>query len=767
MLRVKRTTGTRWRGALVGPLRGALPAIAALLVTALAGVAILIPSSRSVAIVDIRSLPPGRQVDAGTIYSYYPNAELEARVTAIPGEAGTATVLACRLRPAEGWTGFGIVTSAAPPLTATLKIRWRVSGAADHVQVDVQERAQGAGNREGEIFSAIVPVAGEQWTTTPLPLRSLPANQYYQPDPSSANGVLDADRLGRLAFTFPPGSDLTVEIADLTCEWPGAKWQAFGVLSLCLLLTLLLQIALLTARRIEAERTLKASEANYLAIFNAVKEGIWVLDPAGGRTLDANRSACELLGLSREAMIGEPFASLAYRFGDGTGDVPLPQRLAELTQEWECRIENRDGRFWWAELRATATTIGDERRLLLAARDVSERKEAEQERMRLEHRLVQSQKMEALGQLAGGVAHDFNNILTGITLAAEVALLKRQPGADPGASIRQIRDLAVRATSLTQQMLMFSRRQPLRPTPVRLNALVEHALSMLRRLIGEDINVTFQAGAVRDLIRADRGQIEQVLVNLAVNARDAMPSGGDLTIATRDLPAGERPPGSLPDAEFVVLEVADSGHGMDDATRDRIFEPFFTTKEKGKGTGLGLATVYGIVARHEATISVDSSPGAGSTFRVCFPALTGDEEPAAVQEPPAAPAPRGSELILVVEDNDDVRTLLDVTLRELGYRTVSAECPARAEPIYRARRREVALLLTDVVMPGESGPQFYRRLAREDPELKVVFMSGYADARSGCEEVLRDGLPFIQKPFDPAALAHLIRRTLDEPRRES
>jgi CheY-like chemotaxis protein len=382
----------------------------------------------------------------------------------------------------------------------------------------------------------------------------------------------------------------------------------------------------------------------------------------------------------------------------------------------------------------------------------------------MEQALRQAQKMEAVGTLAGGVAHDFNNILTGITLAADVALLKGGPGTAAGSGLQQIKELAGRATALTQQMLTFSRRHPARFVPLGLNAVVERALEMLRRIIGEDVNLTCRAEAGHDLIQGDHSQLELLLVNLAVNARDAMPSGGDLRITTRSEQVAGGVATEMPAGEYVLLEVADTGHGMDEATREHIFEPFFTTKAVGKGTGLGLAMVYGIATRHGATIAVESAPGSGTTFRIWFPRIQGVADAAAPGTPEPTAAPRGSELILIVEDNADVRRLLEVTLEGLGYRTASADCPAQAEPIYRARRREIGLVLSDVVMPGESGPQFYRRLAREEPGLKVVFMSGYADARSGCEEVLSDGLPFLQKPFTPAELARIVRDTLDRDR---
>ena len=759
-MRTRVTTGSVASSA-GGLLRRVLPVAMALIATCAVAVLILLPSTHSAAVLDIQSLPPGVPSEETQAFTYYANASIEVRGGVDTGEDKPGQVLRCRVLPAEGWTGFGIVTSAAPAQAATLRLRWRCTGTAPHIQVDVQEVGEGAGRLPGEVFSAMVPFVFGQWVTTPLPLRNLLPNQNYQPPTAAINGVLDTDRLGTVAFTLPPHSDMTVEIAEFAFVWPGAKWQVLGVLLVLLFLLLMVQILYLTRGRLDAERTLKASEANYRAIFNAVGEGIWVLDADTGATLDVNRTACEMLGVPRASMLGRSFSAIAREVGAEELAAAFEADGSAPSREWESRIGDRGGRPLWCDVRAARTEIGERTRQLVVLREISEKKEAEQERLRLEQRLMQSQKMEALGQLAGGVAHDFNNILTGITLAAEVALLKGGANQAAGSGLQQIKELAGRAKALTQQMLTFSRRQPMRTVPVRLNGLVVHGMAMLHRLIGEDINLSFAAETDRDLIQADRSQIEQVLVNLAINARHAMPAGGDLRITTRSERGGKGPAQALPEGEYVILEVADTGHGMDEATRERIFEPFFTTKEVGKGTGLGLATVYGIATRHGAAITVDSAPGSGTTFRICFPHIEGTEEAPVVEAPASAAPPRGTELILIVEDNAEVRGLLEVTLGGLGYRTVSADCPAQAESIYRARRHEVALLLSDVVMPGESGPQFFRRMAREDPGLKVVFISGYADARSGCEEVLRDGLPFLQKPFAPGDLARTIRETLD------
>ncbi|MBI4914324.1 MAG: response regulator [Acidobacteria bacterium] len=743
-----------------GLWRWGIPVTGVVLAVAASGVLLVVPPVRTVAVVAIPELPLGIPTDPGSIFTYYPTATLEVREEAAGAPGEPQRFLRCRLPAIQGWAGFGLVSGSSPAPGATLKIRWRGAGAAHSVQIDVQERGAGEGAAPGEVFSAVLPFQTGRWMTTPLRLADIPRNQNYQPDPGVSNGVLDVDRLGTVAFTFPPGSDLTMDIADLRFDWPSGRWTAFAALATALFFVLLAQVAQLRARGARAERTLRTSAADYQTLFNAVNEGIWALDPETRATLEVNEAGCVMLGLSRDEIVGSPLPGLLQAADPDAPDT-LEQCLTAPAHDVECRLRRPDGRLIWAAVETTLTTIGAFPRLLVVMRDIHDRKEAERESLKLEQRLAQSEKLEALGQLAGGIAHDFNNVLTGITLAAEVAGLRQRTGSSMAAEVAQIKDLAKRGSALTQQMLTFSRHQPVNPVPLRLGALIEHALSMLRRLIGEDVTLTFEARTERDTIHADRGQIEQVLVNLVVNARDAMPDGGVVSISVRAVQAGEEPALALPPGEWAVLEVRDTGHGMDEATRERAFEPFFTTKATGKGTGLGLATVYGIARKHSATISVDSAPGSGTTFSMAFPFATGQVTESGAPEAASAAAPQGTELLLVVEDHEEVRRLLVASLDRLGYRTLSADCPQQAEALYRAHRDEVALLLSDVVMPGETGPQLYWRLAGENPGLKVIFMSGYADDRSGCAEAVRDGLPFIQKPFDPAVLGRLIRDTLD------
>jgi len=377
----------------------------------------------------------------------------------------------------------------------------------------------------------------------------------------------------------------------------------------------------------------------------------------------------------------------------------------------------------------------------------------------LEEQLQQVARLESVGQLAGGVAHDFNNILTGVSGYAQ--LLLRQLEQDEGVSrdLRQIVGLSDRAARLTGQLLAFSRRQTLEPAVVDLNELIEDTLRMLRRLIGQDIDLQSIPGADLGNVRVDRGQIEQVLVNLAVNARDAMPEGGTLAIETSkvdlDQTYADAHVGVTP-GPYVLMTVSDTGHGMDEETRRRSFEPFFTTKDVRKGTGLGLATVYGIVKQHGGNIWVYGEPGKGTTFKVYLPRL-GGEAAAVDQAPVQALSAKGSGTILVVEDEPDVLSVASRVLGEAGYTVFTATNPLEAEALLAQYTGELSLLVTDVVMPGGSGPELHERLSARRPSLKVLYMSGYTEHGVVRRGILTPGNPFIQKPFTPAALAGKVR----------
>ena len=383
------------------------------------------------------------------------------------------------------------------------------------------------------------------------------------------------------------------------------------------------------------------------------------------------------------------------------------------------------------------------------------------ERRRLEERLLLSQKLEAVGRLAGGVAHDFNNVLTAIIGSTELLLLDTPPGAPHREELDIIRDAGVRAQELIRQLLAFSARQVLNPVVLDLNRLVKNVNKMLRRLIGEDVKLVTALAPDLGAVRADPGQIEQALVNLALNARDAMPQGGQLTITTQNVDIADGSPAvSVPPGRCVLLQVTDTGVGMDRETQQRVFDPFFTTKPRGKGSGLGLATVHGIVRQSGGDVTVESAPGAGATFRIYLPCVTAALD--AVGAPAAVTAPAaGSETVLLAEDEELVRVLARKVLEQAGYRVLVAAGGAEALALAERHDAPIHLLLTDVVMPEMSGRELMRRLIERRPDVRVLYMSGYADEAIARHGVLDPGTAFMQKPFTPGVLARRVRDVLD------
>jgi PAS domain S-box-containing protein len=428
-------------------------------------------------------------------------------------------------------------------------------------------------------------------------------------------------------------------------------------------------------------------------------------------------------------------------------------------EQVEFRARHTDGT--WRTLSAIGKPLPPEtgiQGLIVNARDLSERHA-------LEAQLRQSQKMEAVGRLAGGVAHDFNNLLTAILGYTELLLQDVGPDDPKAEELNEILAAAQRAASLTRQLLTFSRKQVVQVEVVDVAAVIHGMEQMLRRVIGEDI--VFRTSVPADLgsVRGDRSQIEQVLLNLVVNARDAMPKGGTLLIEARNATRTGPFRGDANDdrdAAWVVLTIEDAGVGMAAETLRHIYEPFFTTKPKGKGTGLGLATVYAIVQQTGGFTEVASEPGKGTTFRVFLPragdASSGVRRTSGVQGRPLA---RGSETILVVEDEDLVRKLAADVLRARGYTVLAAASGAEALALAETNAAAIRLVLSDVVMPGMSGPEMAGRLAERGLKFPVLFMSGYADSDSGA--LLPDGAPLLQKPFSPDTLARRVRASLDAP----
>ncbi len=500
--------------------------------------------------------------------------------------------------------------------------------------------------------------------------------------------------------------------------------------------------------RARERRELRGYEVFLKQIIEASPNPIFVRD-AGGRFVLANRALAAAYGTTVERVIGQRLEEITSH----------AEEAAEL-QAQEREVLRSGEPLFIAEERVTNPVTGDQRwfqvvrvplvapgsgepRVLSLATDLTERK-------RLEAELFQAQKMEALGQLASGIAHDFNNVLTTIVSNAELLLTELPPEDPRRQGLLDICDAAQRAGGLTRQLLAFSRKQALHPKVLDLNQLVEGLQRMLVRLLGETIEIELRLEPDLRRVRADPAQVEQILLNLAVNARDAMPGGGRITIETANAEAGR----------LVLLAVSDTGVGMDAETRARIFEPFFTTKGSGRGTGLGLFTVYGIVRQSGGQVAVNSQPGQGTTFRVYLPALAGEEAEANAQVEDRG-MPRGSETILVVEDTEPLRLLAVRILRSLGYTVLDAANADEALRVAGGYARRIDLLLTDVVLPGLAGRDLGRRLAAVRPGLRVIYMSGYPDETPLQRDAPVEGVAFLEKPFTPGVLARKVREVLD------
>jgi PAS domain S-box-containing protein len=401
-------------------------------------------------------------------------------------------------------------------------------------------------------------------------------------------------------------------------------------------------------------------------------------------------------------------------------------------------------------------------RMIGTIQDVTDRKETEEALRRSEEQLLQAQKMEAVGRLAGGIAHDFNNLLTVISGYVDLMQNQVDPASQLSRGIKEIREATDRAALLTRQLLAFSRRQVLQPRVIDLNQVVTGLESLLKRLIGEDVLLVTSLSKEATHVLIDQGQIEQVIVNLAVNARDAMPKGGRLVIETERLEvdgkfALEHPP--LNDGPHVRMVVSDTGVGMDRETQSRIFEPFFTTKEKGKGTGLGLSTAYGIITQSGGSVTVDSLPGGGTTFEILFP--RSEKPPAENKEIAIVSVSSGGETILVVEDEPVLLGLVSEVLGSHGYEVLGAGNADEALNICRNGSAPVHLLVTDVIMPGMSGRDLAEQVAALHSGTKILFMSGYPEDFLGHHGVMESGISFLQKPFMPDHLLRKVREVLD------
>jgi PAS domain S-box-containing protein len=510
-----------------------------------------------------------------------------------------------------------------------------------------------------------------------------------------------------------------------------------------------------------AEHALRESEERFRVLFAAAPDALLIHD-LGGRVLDANRASEELFGRSRSELQRSSWQDLGV-LGDDAGAQATRlerQRNGRPTGPESLHMIRGDGTQIDLELRTVPIQLLGEVVVLATAQDVSLRQRAEQTRHKLEEQLHHALKMEAIGRLAGGVAHDFNNMLTAISGYAELLLHNEDPSSSRAAGLSEILNASRRASSLTNQLLAFSRKQIIAPVVLDLNALLHRSTRMIERLIGEDIELSFEPAADLAYVQVDPNQIEQMVINLAINARDAMPRGGRLQVRTKNqlLVEGGLVHIDAHAGQYVVLSVEDDGSGMSSETLGRLFEPFFTTKELGRGTGLGLSIIYGVVKQNGGFIVVSSELDRGSRFEIFLPRSEG--VPAESDAALRGKAPSGSETVLLVEDDSAVRDVAARFLRSCGYEVIVAMHGAEAIELVRAGL-QIDLLVSDVILPAMNGRQLFEQLRTLQPTLSVLFMSGYTDDVIAPHGVLEPGTSFVEKPFSQETLARKAREALD------
>ena len=565
-----------------------------------------------------------------------------------------------------------------------------------------------------------------------------------------ARRKLGMSERGELRLTRRDGTDLWVSLrADPLLDPAGNFDGAFAL------------VTDITERR-------KADEIrSRLASIVASSDDAIISRGADGIIRTWNRGAERLTQYAAEEAVGKPI-SILYPPEQAARIDAERERIdtGAILEQVEMVIVRKDGSP--VEISLTSSVLTDDDGSLgasIIARDVTERKRAEAALRLSEEQLRQAQKMEAVGNLAGGVAHDFNNLLSVILGYTNLIVESLRPIDPLRADLEEVQKAALRATEVTRQLLAFSRRQVLQPAVLELNQVVSGIRKMFGRLLGEDIELTVLTSPVAGKIYADPGQIEQVIMNLVVNARDAMPRGGSLTIETANVTLDESYAAThlhvVPGA-YVLLAVTDTGSGMEPATQERIFEPFFTTKDKSKGTGLGLSTVYGIVQQSGGHIWVYSEPGKGTTFKIYLPRTDRAVESLLPHEPPAATL-RGTETLLLVEDDEQVRTIMRAILRKQGYHVLEAQNGGEAFLLCEQFTAKIDLMITDVVMPRMSGRQLAERLVGMRPSMRVLYVSGYTEDTIVHHGVLDSGVEFLQKPIMPGALMRKVRELLDSP----
>ena len=513
------------------------------------------------------------------------------------------------------------------------------------------------------------------------------------------------------------------------------------------------------------EEALRASELRYRRLFESAKDGILILDADTGMVVDVNPFLIEMLGYPREEFLEKRI----WELGSFKNVIANQDKFTELQQVEYIRykdlpLEDCKGKLHSVEFISNVYLVNGLKVIQCNIRDISQRKQAEAEHEKLQAQFTQAQKMESVGRLAGGVAHDFNNLLMGTMGYTQLCLDKIGPDHPIREYLDEIMSVTERSAELTRQLLAFARKQIIAPTVMDLNDAISDILKLLRRLIGEDVTMKFTEDPDTWPVKMDPVQIDQILANLCVNARDAIGGVGSVNIETSNATfdesycAGHQ--GSVP-GDYALLTVTDTGCGMDKETLENIFEPFFTTKGVGEGTGLGLATVYGIVKQNNGYITVYSEHGKGTTFKIYLPRHVCEETALAAVAAPTK-SPHGTETVLLVEDEKSIRITTRLFLEDLGYTVLVAEAPSQALRLVAEHPGEIHLLITDVVMPGMSGRELANRLLALRPSIKRLFISGFTADVIAQRGILDDGMNFLSKPFGRDVLARKAREVLEE-----
>ncbi len=648
---------------------------------------------------------------------------------------------------------FSVEETVDAILNQTVAVGYSLSIFDGHEQIYSRDFAGAHKGRDWKVAS-VIPLQNVRWQMETWPSQAiLDEGRSYLPEVILAGGTLMA---------------LLLAVAILLAQTARARTAA--------VLAGNLEMKREIAEHKRTEDALRKSEDRFRAFVEQSSEGIWCYEAE--QPIPITLSASEQVELfHRYGYLAECNDAMAHMYGASSAEELIGARVNDLlpldeeNRGYLMAFINSGYRMVDAETHEVDkhghqryflnNLIGVvENGFLLRAwgsqREITERK-------LLEQRLHQSQRMEAVGRLAGGIAHDFNNLLTAIIGYSDLLLMDLNGNQNARSSAEEVKKAGQRAAGLTRQLLAFSRKQVLQPKVIELNAVVEDMDKMLRRLIGEDIELITVLEESRGRVKADPGQIEQVIMNLAVNSRDAMPRGGKLTIETANIVLDHlyaRQHMEVEPGPYVMLAVSDTGHGMDKETQAHIFEPFFTTKESGQGTGLGLATVYGIIRQSGGNIWVYSEPGQGTTFKIYLPRVE-DEADAYEAQACSKELDHASETILLVEDEDSVRRLASSILQMNGYKVFEAERGSEAIEICERERGTINMMVTDVVMPRMSGPQLADHLAEVRPDMKVLYMSGYTDSAIINHGVLESGTAFLQKPFTPASLLNKVREILN------